>query len=74
MSEETLQCDVHTEQIKQLKQDTTDQWTHINTLENALRKLVPIWTTIILMMMSGVTGAALTFAGMIIRFTASKSP
>lgn len=72
MPDKTLQCEVHTEQIKQLKQDTTDQWMHINKLEDALRKLVPVWTTLVLMVMSGLLGAALTFAGMIIKFANSK--
>lgn len=67
-------CDVHEQQIKQLEKDTDEQWTHINDVEKSLRKLVPIWTTIVLMVMSAVTGSALTFAGMIVRFVGTKSP
>ena len=52
--------------------DTTDQWGHINKLEEMMRKLVPVWTTIVLRVMSGLTGSALTFAGMIIKFSGAK--
>ena len=61
-------CKVHAEQLRQLTKDTDEQWSHINNMENALRKLVPVWTTIVLMVMSGLTGSALTFAGMIFKF------
>jgi len=70
--EAKLQCDVHRSEIKQLTKDTDEQWKHINNMENALRKLVPIWTTIVLMVMSGLTGSALTFAGMIFKFFGGK--
>jgi len=65
-------CDVHDEQIHRLRADTDEQWEHINKIEDALRRLVPVWVTIVLMMMSGVTGSALTFAGMIIKLSAAK--
>ena len=61
-------CDVHQEQIKQLKESDHDQWEHINNVEMGLSKLVPVWTTVVLMVMSGLTGSALTFAGMIMKF------
>ncbi len=60
-------CAVHEEQIKHLEKSDEDQWDHITGLETALRKLVPIWTTVVLMTMSAITGSALTFAGMILR-------
>ncbi len=63
---------VHTEQISQLKQSDTDQWEHITGLEKALTKLVPVWTTVVLMALSAITGSALTFAGMIIKFAGNK--
>jgi len=69
---EKLPCVVHTERINRLVKDTDEQWMHINKLEELMRKLVPVWTTIVLMVMSGLTGSALTFAGMIIRFSGSK--
>jgi len=65
-------CAVHEEQISQLKSDTKDQWDHINKMDEAIRKLVPVWTTIVLMVMSGLTGSALTFAGMTIKFAGEK--
>lgn len=63
---------VQAEQIKQLRTSDADQWKKINKLEEWLKKLVPVWVTISLMVMSGVTGSALTFAGMIIKFAGSK--
>lgn len=65
-------CDVHTEQIDTLKKETRDQWDHINGLEKALSKLVPVWLTIVLTVMGGITGSALTFAGMMIKFAGTK--
>ena len=53
--------------ISTLEQSDSNQWSEINKLRELMRKLVPIWTTIVLMAMSAVTGSALTFAGMIIR-------
>ena len=70
--ETVLKCDVHTEQISRLAKDNDEQWTHINNVENALRKLVPIWTAVVLMVMSALTGSALTFAGMVFKFFGSK--
>jgi len=70
--EEKPKCDIHETKIERLEKDTTDQWLHINNLEETVRKLVPIWTTVVLMVMSGLTGSALTFAGMIIKFTESS--
>jgi len=67
----TRPCDVHAQQLKTLEQSDTDQWEHINSTEDALRKLGPIWITVALMVMSGVIGSALTFAGMIIKFAGS---
>ncbi len=72
MADETVLCVQHTERIDRLITDTNEQWTHINRLEDLMRKLVPVWTTIVLMIMSGLTGSALTFAGMIIKFSGSK--
>ena len=63
---------VHTEQITQLKESDNDQWEHINGLEKALHRLVPVWTTVVLMAMSAITGSALTFAGMIIKLWGNK--
>ncbi len=61
-------CAVHTEQIEQLKKDTGEQWTAINEIRTFMRKLVPVWVTVVLMASSFITGSALTFAGMIIKF------
>lgn len=62
---------VHTEQILELKKSDTEQWKHINGYEKALSKLVPVWTTIVLMAMSGLTASALTFAVVMTRLTKS---
>lgn len=58
-------------EISTLQQSDNKQWTAIEDLRQFMRKLVPVWTTIVLMVMSAVTGSALTFAGMIIKFTGS---
>lgn len=50
-----------------LEKSDTNQWVEINKLREFMRKLVPVWTTVVLMVMSAVTGSALTFAGMIIK-------
>jgi hypothetical protein len=60
-------CAVHEEQIKQLQLNDGQQWEHINGLEKAMQRFVPVWTALILMGMSAMTASALTFAGMIIR-------
>lgn len=68
-------CDAHSgfeKSIENLEKSDIDQWTHINKIEAALPRLVPVWVALVLMLMSGLTGSALTFAGMIIKFTGSK--
>ena len=62
---------VQDEQITQLKESDKDQWDHINGLEKAIQKLVPVWVTVVLMAMSAITASALTFAGMMIKFAAA---
>jgi hypothetical protein len=75
MSEETINpgfCIGHSgvaESIINLKKSDVEQWEHITKIEAILPKLVPVWVTIILMVMSALTGSALTFAGMIFKFT-----
>ncbi len=54
-------------EITNLKSSDTDQWEHITRLEKALSRLVPVWTTVVLMAMSAMTASALTFAAMILR-------
>jgi len=61
-------CAVHGEKIHQLEVSDKMQWEQINKWNETLRKYVPIWTTIALMIMSCLTGSALTFAGMMIKF------
>ena len=68
-------CEEHSgleKSIENLEKSDKDQWEEINGLKKALTRLVPVWTTIVLMAMSALTGSALTFAGMIIRFTGQK--
>ena len=67
------ELDVQAEQISQLKESDNTQWEHITGLEKAIQRLVPVWTTIVLMVMSGVTGSALTFAGMIMKFSSTRT-
>ena len=64
-SEERLGI-VETE-VGTLQESDRDQWGAINDLRKFMQKLVPIWTTVVLMCMSAVTASALTFAGMLIK-------
>lgn len=54
-------------EIHTLKDSDHEQWQAIKDLQQFMRKLVPVWTTIVLMAMSAITASALTFAGMLIR-------
>lgn len=65
---DSANCAVHGEKIRQLEVSDKMQWEQINKWNETLRKYVPIWTTIALMIMSCLTGSALTFAGMMIKF------
>jgi len=68
-------CEAHsglTKSIDNLEKSDIDQWTHINKIEAALPRLVPVWVAIVLMLMSGLTGSALTFAGMILKLSVLK--
>lgn len=66
-------CGAHTEAIENLKKDTADQWKAINTLrtkfDEIMHRWIPVWVAIVLTVMGTVTGSALTFAGMIIKFS-----
>ena len=54
-------------EIDTLKKSDDDQWNAINEIRQYMRKLIPVWVTLVLMAMSAVTASALTFAGMAIR-------
>ena len=54
-------------EINTLKKSDNNQWGAIEDLRQFMRKLVPVWTTIVLMTMSAITASALTFAGMLIK-------
>jgi len=58
---------VNESKISALEISEANQWAEINGLREYMRKLVPAWVTFVLMIMSAITGSALTFAGMIIR-------
>ncbi len=60
-------CKVHAEQIQELKASDKLQWEHINKWNDTIRKYVPVWVTLVLMAMSGLTASALTFAGMMMK-------
>ena len=59
-------------EVDNLKGSDTDQWSAINRLKEKfdllMRKWVPVWVTVVLTVMGTITGSALTFAGMIIKF------
>ena len=54
-------------EVGTLKKSDNDQWSAINEIRQYMRKLIPVWVTLVLMAMSAVTASALTFAGMAIR-------
>ena len=54
-------------EVENLKASDEKQWETINDLQKFMRKLVPIWVTVVLTVMGTVTGSALTFAGMVIK-------
>ncbi len=56
-------------EIGTLKDSDNKQWSAIDDLRQFMRKLVPVWTTIVLMVMSAITASALTFAGMMIKIS-----
>ena len=56
-------------EIGNLKDSDNNQWKEISKIREFMRKLIPIWVTVVLMALSAVTGSALTFAGMIIRMS-----
>lgn len=54
-------------EIETLKKSDDEQWDAINDIRQFMRKLVPIWVAIVLMISSAITASALTCAGMIIK-------
>ena len=58
-------------EVDRLKADTEHQWKAIHELERFMRKLVPVWVTIVVSVLTFITGCSLTFAGMIIKFAGS---
>lgn len=64
---------VNESKIVNLEKSDTHQWTDIDKLKEKfdllMRRWVPVWVTLLLMGMGTITGSALTFAGMIIKFS-----
>ncbi len=56
-------------EVDTLKKSNDEQWGAINDIRLFMRKLIPIWTATVLMAASFITGSALTFAGMVIKFS-----
>lgn len=54
--------------VERLEKDNESQWEAINELRQFMRKLVPVWVTIVVSVLTFITGCSLTFAGMIIKF------
>ena len=49
--------------VGRLEQDNIDQWKTINSLRNR----PPVWTTVVLMALSGLVGSALTYAAVAVK-------
>ena len=60
---------VHAKQIETLEKSDEKQWDEISGIKKHLQKLIPFWVAMVLMACSFVTGSALTFAGMIVKFS-----
>ncbi len=56
-------------EVQTLKKSNDDQWQAINELRQYMHKLIPIWTALVLTAFGAITGSALTFAGMIVKFS-----
>ena len=54
-------------EVTNLKDSDGHQWAEIKGIREFMRKLIPIWVTVVLMAMSAITASALTFSGMIIK-------
>ena len=65
-------CAVHDNRLKHLEESDRDQWEHINGLHadfsRLMQRWVPAWVSLVLTVAGFVTGSALTFAGMMIKF------
>lgn len=60
-------CKAHSgieQKLKDLEDDTKDQWTAINQLRNRL----PAWATIVISLLTFLLGATATYAGLVIKF------
>ena len=55
-------------EVNNLKISDSKQWKAIEDLRRYMRKLVPVWVTIVVSVLTFITGCSLTFAGMIIKF------
>ncbi len=64
---------VNQAEISTLKESDSNQWSAIDKLRERfdllMRKWVPVWVTITLTLMGTITGSAITFAGMILKFS-----
>ena len=69
MTEMDTKIAVVENEINTLKKSDDEQWIAINDIRQFMRKLIPIWTATVLMAASFITGSALTFAGMVIKFS-----
>ena len=49
--------------VDRLEQDSGDQWTAINSLRNRL----PVWATVVMMVLSAMIGSAFTYAAVAAR-------
>lgn len=66
-STEGEQIATNAEAISGLKDSDSAQWEAIRTLQTRL----PLWATVILMIMSALVGSALTYAAVVVRLAAS---
>ena len=58
--------------VNRLEKDTTEQWNAINELRRFMRKLVPVWVTFVISLLTFITGGSLVFASMILKFAGKQ--
>ena len=63
-----MELPVIVSKVERLEKDTCEQWEAINELRRFMQKLVPVWVTIVVSLLTFITGGSLTFAGMVLKF------
>lgn len=55
--------------VKDVKDDTDKQWTELGRIRNR----PPVWCTVVIGLLSGLLGSAMTYAALVVRLTQAAS-